>query len=110
MDAAAVELERTSSGPGPDGPPGGGHETAPAAHGDHAAAALRWTSLGVPPEEMTLDFCLPTGQTFRFHKEPHAEGRYIGVLGQRLVRACQASVARALLHVIRNCAKPHTAP
>ncbi|KAL6748233.1 hypothetical protein V8C86DRAFT_1183525 [Haematococcus lacustris] len=44
-------------------------------------------SLGVPRSELTLDFCLPTGQSFRWRQL--GDGCYTGVIGQRLVRLVQ---------------------
>lgn len=49
-----------------------------------AAHAPAWVSLGVGSRELRLEFTLPTGQSFRWRQL--GEGRYIGVLGTRVVR------------------------
>ena len=45
---------------------------------------VKWQSLGTSRQELTLDFTLPTGQSFRWRKSGDAD--YTGVLNQRLVR------------------------
>ena len=45
---------------------------------------VKWQSLGTSRQELTLDFTLPTGQSFRWRRSGEAE--YTGVLNQRLVR------------------------
>ncbi|GIL60623.1 hypothetical protein Vafri_15157, partial [Volvox africanus] len=42
-----------------------------------------WYALGAPPQELQLDFCLPTGQSFRWRRT--GEKEYTGVIGNRLV-------------------------
>ncbi|GLI60349.1 hypothetical protein VaNZ11_002470, partial [Volvox africanus] len=42
-----------------------------------------WHALGAPPQELQLDFCLPTGQSFRWRLT--GEKEYTGVIGNRLV-------------------------
>jgi hypothetical protein len=43
----------------------------------------QWQSLGSPRTELTLDFTLPTGQSFRWRKSDEQE--YTGVVHDRLV-------------------------
>jgi len=43
----------------------------------------QWQSLGTPRSELTLDFTLPTGQSFRWRKS--GEQEYTGVVHNRLV-------------------------
>ena len=43
-----------------------------------------WTSLGVSRRELSLDYTLPTGQTFRWRRT--GSGEYTGVIGTRVVR------------------------
>ncbi len=50
-----------------------------------AAAGSGWQLLGAGQQELQLDFCLPTGQSFRWRQT--APGEYTGVVGPRLVRA-----------------------
>ncbi|GLC39594.1 hypothetical protein PLESTB_000809200 [Pleodorina starrii] len=42
-----------------------------------------WHALGAPPQELQLDFCLPTGQSFRWRRT--GDNEYTGVIGDRLV-------------------------
>lgn len=46
-----------------------------------------WVSLGTPAEELRLEFTLLTGQSFRWVQT--GEGRYTGVIGQRVVEMRQ---------------------
>ena len=48
------------------------------------AVEAGWKSLGTPRSELTLDFSLPTGQSFRWRRS--GDNEYTGVLNQRLVR------------------------
>ena len=42
-----------------------------------------WTDLGTSAQELSLDFTLPTGQSFRW--KTHSPGEYFGVVGERAV-------------------------
>ena len=46
---------------------------------------MAWRSLGVPPDELSLELTLPTGQSFRWREQPGAAGCFTGVLGSRAV-------------------------
>ena len=50
-----------------------------------SAATQQWISLNTTAQELSLDFSLPTGQSFRW--KPAASGQYIGVVGERAVSA-----------------------
>lgn len=45
--------------------------------------SMEWQSLEVPPAELTLDFTLPTGQSFRWRRTGEAE--FTGVVDNRVV-------------------------
>lgn len=49
---------------------------------------MEWQSLGAPPAELTLDFTLPTGQSFRWRRTGAAE--FTGVVDNRVV-SCTVS-------------------
>ena len=49
-----------------------------------ATPAAEIHKLGVPRRELTLEFTLPTGQSFRWRQTGAAE--FTGVVGQRVVR------------------------
>ena len=44
---------------------------------------MEWQSLGAPSAELTLDFTLPTGQSFRWRRTGEAE--FTGVVDNRVV-------------------------
>lgn len=52
-------------------------------HQQQELQQLRWRSLGTPRSELSLDFTLPTGQSFRWRRT--GSGEYTGVVGQRVV-------------------------
>ena len=70
--------------------PTGGLGPQPACQG-----TAKWQSLGTSRQELTLDFTLPTGQSFRWRKSGEAE--YTGVLNQRLVRISEMLAAISVL-------------
>ena len=56
----------------------------------HAASAVNpmgsWHALpGTTKEELSLEFTLPTGQSFRWRSVEAVEPTYVGVVGQRVV-------------------------
>ncbi|KAI8474872.1 MAG: DNA glycosylase [Monoraphidium minutum] len=76
-----MHLAASAAAPRPQ--PGAG----PAAAAPPPAAALQWRLLGTPPSELTLDFTLPTGQSFRWRRT--APNEYTGVIGRRVVQLRQ---------------------
>lgn len=76
----------------------------PAAAG--AAAPAGWRSLGTPPSELQLDFCLPTGQSFRWRATAPSE--YTGVIGPRLV-ALRQLPADVVFRVLARGSGPEAA-
>ncbi|GFR48120.1 hypothetical protein Agub_g9947, partial [Astrephomene gubernaculifera] len=65
-----------------------------------------WRLLGAPPEELQLDFCLPTGQSFRWRRT--GDGQYTGVIGNRLVclRQHPDDVSYRVLARCGDCCSP----
>lgn len=49
----------------------------------------QWYSLGVPTQELHLDFVIPAGQSFRWRK--CKDGVYSGVIGSRVVQLKQTA-------------------
>lgn len=62
---------------------------APPSRAATAAAApdAPWQPLGTPRSQLTLDFTLPTGQSFRWRRSGAAE--FTGVIGRRVVQVRQ---------------------
>jgi len=54
-----------------------------AAAASASAHSMAWQSLGAAPAELTLDFTLPTGQSFRWRQTGQAE--FTGVVDNRVV-------------------------
>ena len=65
------------------------------------AHSMAWQSLGAGPAELTLDFTLPTGQSFRWRQTGVAE--FTGVVDNRVVsrnymyRLCSAAMTCSLI-------------
>ena len=57
--------------------------TALTAAASASAHSMAWQSLGAAPAELTLDFTLPTGQSFRWRQTGQAE--FTGVVDNRVV-------------------------
>jgi N-glycosylase/DNA lyase len=70
-------------------PAGAGHggAAAAAAGAPPPPAAPAWRRLGTPPSQLTLDFTLPTGQSFRWRRA--GPGEYAGVAGGRVLQLRQ---------------------
>ncbi len=61
---------------------------------------MTWQSLGASPAELTLDFTLPTGQSFRWRRTGEAE--FTGVVDNRVVSCRHAYASQALLACCAN--------
>ncbi len=69
-------------------------EMALAAAASASAHSVAWQSLGAAPAELTLDFTLPTGQSFRWRQTGEAE--FTGVVDNRVV-SCNSCESYSLL-------------
>ncbi|KIY99249.1 hypothetical protein MNEG_8709 [Monoraphidium neglectum] len=85
-------------------------QTAAAADAAPAVAhcgAVAWRRLGTPRRELTLDFTLPTGQSFRWRRT--ASGEFTGVIGRRVVSLRQEADDVAWRVVARGAGLPDDA-
>ena len=69
-----------------------------------SAHSMAWQSLGAAPAELTLDFTLPTGQSFRWRQTGQAE--FTGVVDNRVV-SCHSRKSCSLVANSGSCLLLH---
>lgn len=75
-------------------------------HRQQVHPRMAWHSLGASPDELTLEFTLPTGQSFRWRRTGDVE--FTGVVDNRVVSCCPCqSFAQKLCMHLPGCAGTH---